>query len=89
MVGWTTSAPAQVSIINWHLDKIYVIDGDTYKINDKKYRLCGINTPEKGKYYYQEAGAALKFLLQRGDDIKITVVGRGNLRPGDCGHAVE
>jgi len=33
-----------------------VIDGDTIKLsNDKEVRLLGIDTPEKGQYYYDEA----------------------------------
>ena len=32
-----------------------VIDGDTIKINGSSYRLLGINTPEKGEKYSEEA----------------------------------
>ena len=32
-----------------------VVDGDTIKINDSSYRLLGINTPEKGELYSEEA----------------------------------
>jgi len=32
-----------------------VIDGDTIIINNKSVRLLGINSPERGEYYYEEA----------------------------------
>ena len=32
-----------------------VIDGDTIEINGSSYRLLGINTPEKGEKYFEEA----------------------------------
>lgn len=32
-----------------------VVDGDTVKINSSSYRLLGINTPEKGELYAEEA----------------------------------
>ena len=73
--GYPASAAEQ--IINWHKQDIYVIDGDTYKIKNKKYRLCGINTPEKGKRLYAEAGEALSILMKRSGDIKINVVDVG------------
>jgi len=38
-----------------------IIDGDTIEMdNGEKIRLFGINTPEKGKYYYDEAKDFLK-----------------------------
>ena len=37
-----------------------VIDGDTIIINNKSIRLLGINSPERGEYYYAEAKAFLE-----------------------------
>jgi len=37
-----------------------VIDGDTFEFNDTKYRLMGINTPEKNEYLYEQAKEFLK-----------------------------
>jgi len=43
---------------------IKVIDGDTFILsNGDHIRLIGVNTPEKGEYYYQEAKNALKDLI--------------------------
>lgn len=40
---------------------IYVIDGDTFKtVSGDKVRLIGIDAPEKGECYYEEAKEALK-----------------------------
>lgn len=40
-----------------------VIDGDTVKINGSSIRMLGINTPEKGEFYYNEAKEFLKNLV--------------------------
>jgi len=40
-----------------------VIDGDTAKTNGTSIRLLGINTPEKGELYYNEAKEFLKDLI--------------------------
>ena len=32
-----------------------VIDGDTVQVNGTSVRLLGVNTPEKGEFYYEEA----------------------------------
>ena len=42
-----------------------VIDGDTFKIkNNVRVRLLGIDTPEKGECYYNEARLVLKDLVE-------------------------
>jgi len=42
-----------------------VIDGDTFVLNNKqKVRLLGIDTPEKGEFYYKEATERLKDLVE-------------------------
>lgn len=42
-----------------------VIDGDSIELPDNtEVRLLGINTPERGQPYYQEAGDRLKELIQ-------------------------
>jgi len=40
-----------------------IIDGDTIKINETSIRLLGINTPEKGEMYYEEAKEFLQNLI--------------------------
>ena len=40
-----------------------VIDGDTFAIENTSVRLLGINTPEKGELYYQEAKEFLEDLV--------------------------
>jgi len=41
-----------------------VIDGDTFETSDgNRIRLLGINTPEKNKYYYEEATEYLWYLI--------------------------
>lgn len=54
--------------INIYKDYIVseVVDGDTFKTNDgKTIRLIGINSPEVGENYYQEAKDELKELIYR------------------------
>ncbi len=42
-----------------------VIDGDTFETADGKIvRLLGINTPEKGSYYYEESTEYLRTLIE-------------------------
>ena len=45
-----------------------IIDGDTLICDNETIRLLGINTPEKGEKYYQEAKDYLKIL--KGKEIK-------------------
>ncbi len=40
-----------------------VVDGDTVKVNNTSIRLLGINTPERGEIYYEEAKEVLKELV--------------------------
>ena len=40
-----------------------VIDGDTFVIGNESVRLLGVNTPEKGEYYYSEARKYLENLV--------------------------
>jgi hypothetical protein len=40
-----------------------VIDGDTVEVNDTSIRLLGINTPERGEIYYEEAKEFLQDLI--------------------------
>ncbi len=40
-----------------------VIDGDTIVVNNKSTRLLGINCPEEGEMYYEEAGNFLEELI--------------------------
>jgi len=40
-----------------------VIDGDTFAIENTSVRLLGINTPERGELYYQEAKEFLEELI--------------------------
>jgi len=45
-----------------------VIDGDTLVLRDsQKIRLSGINAPEKGECYYEEASKRLESLVLEGD----------------------
>jgi len=47
--------------------KIKVIDGDTFYYNGNKYRISGIDTPEKGQYNYDLAKIRLETLLKYGN----------------------
>jgi endonuclease YncB( thermonuclease family) len=47
-----------------------VTDGDTIKIGNQTIRLLGINTPEKGEPYYQEAKEYLSSLIL-GEEIQL------------------
>jgi endonuclease YncB( thermonuclease family) len=40
-----------------------IVDGDTAIINNQSTRFLGINTPEKGEFYYQEAKDFLSSLI--------------------------
>ncbi|MBU3904881.1 MAG: thermonuclease family protein [Nanoarchaeota archaeon] len=43
----------------------HVIDGDTFETADGEViRLLGINTPEKGEFYYEEATEYLRELIE-------------------------
>lgn len=46
--------------------KIKVIDGDTFYYEGKKYRVSGIDTPEKGQYNFERAKNKLETLLKYG-----------------------
>jgi len=39
------------------------VDGDTVKIGNESVRLLGINTPEKGEFYYAEAKKSIEGLI--------------------------
>ena len=48
-----------------------VIDGDTIKLqNGERVRLLGINTPEMGQPYYEEATNRLKELILKGKPLR-------------------
>lgn len=59
---------------------IKVIDGDTFYYKGKKYRVQGIDTPEKGQYNYEAAKIRLTELLKSGivtvEEVAIDVYGR-------------
>jgi endonuclease YncB( thermonuclease family) len=47
-----------------HVKVTRIVDGDTIKINnDETIRFLGINTPEKGEFYYKEAKEFLEKLI--------------------------
>lgn len=64
---------------NYEKEKCFVnriIDGDTLVCNNETIRLLGIDTPEKGEYYYEEAKDFLKnvenkevYVLRDWDDL--------------------
>jgi len=56
----------------------FVIDGDTFKIDDLRFRLYGVNTPERGMPCYNEAKKALIDFLKG----KVQAISIGNDRFG-------
>lgn len=64
---------------NWNYDKnynkYYAIDGDTFYYKGEKYRIIGIDTPEKGQAKYEQAKKRLNTLLSSGS-VKIKKVGK-------------
>jgi micrococcal nuclease len=52
------------------IERVRVIDGDTLEINGETIRLLGINCPEKGEKYYEEAKEFLENLTT-GKEIEI------------------
>ena len=61
--GKTTRAP-RVEVAADELLCDYVMDGDTFKSGDTRVRLWGIDAPEKGQPYADEARARLKELIE-------------------------
>jgi micrococcal nuclease len=53
-----------------------VVDGDTLYVGRLKYRLCGIDAPERDEAGYREATNYLRKLV-KGKTIKCTPVGQG------------
>jgi len=53
-----------------------VVDGDTLFVGRLKYRLCGIDAPERDEPGYREATNFLRKLV-KGKTIKCTPVGQG------------
>ena len=53
-----------------------IVDGDTLYVGRLKYRLCGIDAPERDQSGYREATYYLKSLT-RGKSIRCTPVGQG------------
>ncbi|ABU82519.1 thermonuclease family protein [Ignicoccus hospitalis] len=45
---------------------VFVIDGDTFVYHGVKFRLYGVNAPERGMPCYEEAREALKEFFERG-----------------------
>ena len=54
--GCTTgSATYDELVLDGPFTVTYVVDGDTLDVGEERIRLSGINTPETGECYYQEA----------------------------------
>ena len=71
---YNLTEPASAELININVAR--VIDGDTIEDSTgQKYRLKGINTPEKSKDYYEEAKQYLKERLEN-KSVKIENHGR-------------
>jgi endonuclease YncB( thermonuclease family) len=60
LLGYLSDFPASQKSVMTPVEIQRVIDGDTFSYNDSKFRLMGINTPERGEYYYGEARAFLE-----------------------------
>ena len=70
--NYFTGNSIKESEIEYQKESIFVervIDGDTFEGDNETIRLLGINTPERGKYYYDEAKNFLREI--EGNDIEI------------------
>jgi endonuclease YncB( thermonuclease family) len=54
-----------------------VIDGDTIYVGRLKYRLCGIDPPERGQPGSREAADHLRKLMIAGKTVRCVPVGEG------------
>ena len=56
LVGYSLrDGPNGEEVVSKSLFVDRVVDGDTFESNGSKFRLLGINTPEKNERFYQEA----------------------------------
>jgi len=64
-LGFYTSTDKVLPLLENRKLVLEVIDGDTFKIdNDQRVRILGINSPERGECYYNEAKEELKKLIE-------------------------
>lgn len=59
----TENVQIEIQASDYMATATYVIDGDTFKVDDIRIRLIGIDTPEKGECYYDEARDFLTSLI--------------------------
>ena len=58
------SSSAMAKSLKLRPAKVEVVDGDSINYGKRKFRLCGINAPERNKYWYRRSGELLKRLLK-------------------------
>lgn len=62
VTSFTPTAAAQEITISTSAKKFYVIDGDSISYGYFQFRLCGIQAPERGAFFYEKATDMLRAL---------------------------
>ena len=62
-IVWSTPTLAEALTLNASSSGFYVVDGDSVNYGKLRFRLCGIQAPERDKPGYDESTAMLKSFL--------------------------